>query len=84
MGTQGGAGGDQGQREGQPGTPVDDLCDHVRLGGDPLGAEPVGQQLHGLLIGEQVEGQRLGAGFGDQSAELVAAGDQDEAAGGAG
>ena len=54
----------------------DDLVDRVGLGGDPVGAEPAGQQLARLAGGEQVEGQRVGALGGDQAGELVAAGDQ--------
>ena len=48
---------------------------------DALGAEAAGQQVQRLALGEQVKRQRDGPVQGDQSAEPVAAGDDDQAAG---
>jgi hypothetical protein len=79
----GGAGGDDGQRQGQPRAAGDELVGGVGFGDDPVVAEPAGQQLHGFVAVEQVEGERLGAS-GDQARELVAAGHQQHAAGCAG
>jgi hypothetical protein len=79
----GGAGGDDGQRQGQPRAAGDELVGGVGFGDDPVVAEPAGQQLHGFVAVEQVEGERLGAS-GDQARELVAAGHQQQAAGCAG
>ena len=76
--------GDEGQRQRQAGTAADDLGDGVRLGGGPAGTQPVGQQVARLVRGERVEAHRVGAVRGDQAGELVAAGHQDQAAGGAG
>jgi hypothetical protein len=83
-GVDGAAGGDDGQREGQVRAPGDDLVRGVGLHADAVVAEPVGQQQPSLVVGEQAQRERVGAIGGDQAGELVAAGDQDQAAGGAG
>jgi hypothetical protein len=54
------------------------------LGGDPVVAEPAGEQFHGFVPAEQVERERVGASGGNQAGQLVAAGHQDAAAGRAG
>ena len=59
------AGGHQGQCQGQPGAAVDDLRDRGRLGVHPVGAQPTAQQQPRLGSGEQVQGQRIGAGGRD-------------------
>jgi hypothetical protein len=55
-----------------------------RLARDAVAAEAADQQVVGFSVGEQVQGQRHGAVQGDQTGQLVPAGDQDEAAGCAG
>ena len=54
--------------------------DRAGLGGGPGGAEPGGQQLRGLGVGEDVEGEQPGAVGGGQAGQLAAAGDQHQAA----
>jgi len=80
----GGAGGDQRQGEGQPSASGDDLLYRLGFGRDPLGAEASGQQFLGLTHGQQVQVDGVGAVGGDQARELVAAGHQHQAGGGAG
>jgi hypothetical protein len=80
----GGAGGHDRQRQRKPGAALHDLVNRRRLGGDPVDAEAASQQLTCLGRREQIEGDRMGAIGGDQAGKLVAAGDHDQAAGGAG
>jgi hypothetical protein len=44
----------------------------------------LGEELVCFVVGEQVQGDGVGVVGGDQTGELVAAGDQDQAAGCAG
>jgi hypothetical protein len=81
---QGGVRRDQGQGEGKPGTRGDDLVDGVGFGGGPVDAEPAGEELACFVGGEQVQGDRVRGVGGYQAGELVAAGGQDQAAGGPG
>ena len=76
-----GPGGDHGQRQRQPGTPVDDVVDRTRLGGHPGAAEALPQQPTRLVHGEQVEVERVRALGRDQAGRQVAAGDHDQAGG---
>ena len=77
----GGQRGGNGQRQRQPCAQPDELGHGLRLGLDPPGAKPPGQQLAGLLLGEQAKGKQPGPLDGGQPGELAAAGDQHQAAG---
>jgi hypothetical protein len=76
----GGPRGGNGQRQRQPCAQPDELGHCLRLGLDPPGAQPPRQQLAGLLLGEQAEGQQPGAPGCGQPGELAAAGDHHQAA----
>jgi hypothetical protein len=70
----GGPGGHEREREWQPDTGGDDLVGGLRFGGDPAVLESAFQHLVGFVVGEQVQGQGVGAVGGDQAGEGVAAG----------
>ncbi len=76
-----GAGGDDGQRQRQPGTATDDLLDGFGLGRDPVVAEPGGQQPPRVLGRQQVDGERMRPVRHHQPGEVIAAGHHDQAAG---
>ena len=78
------AGGDDGQREREARARRDDLRHRAGVSGEPVRAEALLQQLAGLAVGQHVQQQRAGGLGGHQPGELVAAGDDDPAGGGAG
>ena len=55
--------------------------DRAGLGGGPGGAQPGGQQLHRLAVGQHVQAEQPRALGGGQPGQLAAAGDQHQAAG---
>jgi hypothetical protein len=55
----------QGQR--QPSGGGEDGGDRVGLGGDPVGADPPGEQVHRLVVGENVQREGPGALGGGQA-----------------
>lgn len=69
---------------GKPGAAGDEVVDRVGFSADPGAADAVGQQVAGFVRGQKVQRQRMGGLGGDQAGQPIAAGDQDEAAGGAG
>ncbi|MCP9967780.1 hypothetical protein LUX57_23760 [Actinomadura madurae] len=77
----GGAGGDDRQRQRQPGAAIDDVVRRLDLGGDPVGAQPESQQPPGLLRRQQPQGDRMRAIGHDQPGQLIAARDDGQAAG---
>nr|WP_232075338.1 hypothetical protein [Phytohabitans suffuscus] len=80
----GGAGRDQGQGQREPGAPGDDAGGGGGLGREAVLAQAPGQQLVGVGGGEQVQRHGVRAVGGDETGQLVAAGDDDRAAGRAG
>ena len=80
LGAGGGPRGSNGQRQRQPCAQPDELGHGFRVRLHSPGAKPPGQQLAGLLLGEQAEGQQPGSLDGGQPRELAAAGDHHQAA----
>ncbi len=80
---QGRLGGGDVQCQRQPGAQADELLDRLRFGGRPPGAQATGQQRPGIVVLQQVKEQRLSPFDRDQAGQLIAAGDQDQAAGSA-
>jgi hypothetical protein len=72
-----------GQRQRQPGAQPDQIGGSLRFRVHPFRSQPQDQQLARLVLGQQVQGQRVRAFGGDQTGQLTAAGDHRHAAGAA-
>ncbi|WP_064273282.1 hypothetical protein [Streptomyces sp. RTd22] len=83
-GVEGGAGGDDGERQREPSAQLDDVRHGPGLGGRPLLADPPHQRRAGVLDGRQAQEHRHGPVRGDQTGQLAAAGDEGQTAGAAG
>jgi hypothetical protein len=73
------AGGDDAERQRQPGACSRQLAGSARLGGQLRGTQPAGQELVSLRVGEGIEGNGVGAFGSSKRRELAAAGHDDQA-----
>jgi hypothetical protein len=64
------------QRLGESPAAGHQLADGRGFGRDPFGAQPGSQQGVGFAVGEDVDGQVTGAVCGDQTWQVVSAGDE--------